>query len=228
MKRLKEGMMFFLTWLVACQSNAIKVDGSASSRGDASVFLSACGQQNPTAIALQKAVKTTDCEKAWLTLSTVTELSMNGAGLSDLSPIAGMINLEKIAAYGNGISDLSPLSKLSHLSELRLMKNQIVDIAPLQDLLQLTVLRLDGNQIVDISLLPKLQRLERLGLDSNQISDFRPLAELTEIQSMNTNFNPADPDKCPVEGPGPKQLYKHCKRVHKYQAEMQDAIDPKQ
>ena len=221
-------MIFFSTWLMACNSSGISLGGQVDSRGEASHFLSACQEQHATAVALQKAAKSTDCDQAWKKLSTVTELTMNNAGLSDLSPISGMINLEKIAAYGNGISDLSPLSKLSHLKELRLMKNQIVDISPLQDLLQLTVLRLDGNQIEDISLLPKLQRLENLGLDSNRISNFMPLAELTEIRSMNTNFNPADPDKCPVEGDGPKQLYKHCKRVHKYQAELQDAIDPKQ
>jgi len=221
-------MIFFSTFLMACQSSGIVLKGNASPRGDADIYVSACRQKNPTAVALQKATEASDCEKAWSRLSTITELSMNGAGLSDLSPISAMINLEKIAAYGNGISDLTPLSKLSRLSELRLMKNQIVDIAPLQELLQLTVLRLDGNQIEDISLLPKLQRLERLGLDSNLISDFRPLADLREIQSMNTNFNPADPEKCPLEGPGPKQLYKHCKRVHKYQAELQDAVDPKQ
>ena len=107
-------------------------------------------------------------------------------------------------------------------------QNKIVDITPLETLSQLKHIRLDGNQIVDIATLSKLRNLEKIGLDANRISDFRPLASLPYITDLNTNFNPVDLDKCPMEEGTAARLVKYCKRMIKNQVDIQDAIDPKQ
>ena len=108
------------------------------------------------------------------------------------------------------------------MEELYLVSNQISDINPLVHLRQLTVLRLDGNKVENIEILPKLKRLNRLGLDSNNIRDFMPISKLDDIQALNTNFNPVDVDKCPIEGPGPEKLHKYCKRMHKHHKKQEE------
>ena len=101
-------MLFFSTLLLACQSNGISFLGQAEPRGDASVFVEACEKQHATAVAFKAATKAATCADAWSVLSAVTEIRMNQVGLSDLSPLSGLVNLEKLAAYGNGIFRFVP------------------------------------------------------------------------------------------------------------------------
>jgi Leucine-rich repeat (LRR) protein len=207
---------------LACTQPAVKISGVVASAGDQTIFLTRCAENDPSALLLKNATEKTSCEEAWLRLSTIDSIDISHAEISDLSILSGMTNLKKISAYDNDITDLSPLITLERIEELYLVSNKISDIDPLLALRQLTVLRLDGNQVQNIEILPKLKRLNRLGLDNNKIRDFTPISKLDDIQSLNTNFNPVDVDKCPVEGPGPKQLYKYCKRMHKHQKKLQE------
>ena len=218
--------MFWLLFL-ACQSSGVRILGDAPPLGTGKAYVQACGEQHPTALALQKATGVQDCQASWKKLSRITQLDLTHGEISDLHPISSMENLQSLTAYGKSIEDLRPLSNLERLRELSLMVNSIEDIRPLSKLRQLRVLRLDGNRVSDISVLSKLYKLEKLSLDANQIQDFTPLAGLEAIQALNTNGNPVDPEKCPIEGDMPKQLRKYCKRMRKHQTSLQDALDPK-
>ena len=208
--------------LISCSQPAITISGDVPSAGDSSVFFTRCTNNDPHALLLKEATQKKSCEEAWARLSTIDSIDISHAEISDLTVLSGMTNLKKISAYDNGITDLSPIVTLDRIEELYLVSNKISDIEPLLALRQLTVLRLDGNKVQKIDILPKLKRLNRLGLDNNEIRDFRPISKLDDIQSLNTNFNPVDLDKCPIEGPGPKQLYKYCKRMHKHQKKLQE------
>ena len=200
----------------SCSHSSITMDGSVSSDGDGTIFLSRCAQNDRQALLLKEATQKQTCAEAWNILSTIESIDISHVAISDLSILSGMTNLKKISAYDNNISDLTPLTSLDRLEELYLVSNTIVDISPLLALRQLSVLRLDGNKVENIEILPKLKRLNRLGLDNNNISDFTPISKLDDIQSLNTNFNPVDIEKCPIDGPGPTQLHKYCKRMHKH------------
>ena len=208
--------------LLSCQQPIAVFSGNIPSAGNPSIFLELCAQSDPQALVLQQSTQKKSCEEAWGVLSTIDTLDISHVEISDLSILSGMTNLKSLSAYDNNITDVSPLVPLDRMEELYLVSNKISDISPLLALRQLSVLRLDGNQIESIDILPKLKRLNRLGLDGNQIRDFTPIGKLDDIQSLNTNFNPVDVEKCPVEGPGPKQLYKYCKRMHKHHKKLSE------
>ena len=203
--------------LFSCHDPVATFSGQVSSPSDGTIFLDRCAKSDSQAMILKRSTQKQSCEEAWGVLSTIDTLDVSHVDISDLSIFSGMTNLKSLSAYDNNITDVSPLAPLDRMEELYLVSNKIKDISPLLSLRQLSVLRLDGNQVENIEILPKLKRLNRLGLDGNQIRDFTPISKLDDIQSLNTNFNPVDIDKCPIEGPGPKQLYKYCKRMHKHQ-----------
>ncbi|MCL2014170.1 MAG: leucine-rich repeat domain-containing protein [Oscillospiraceae bacterium] len=112
--------------------------------------------------------------------------------ISDISPLAGLINLKNLGLGANRIIDISPLTGLvnAKLERLSLAYNQIADISPLAELVNLSkVLYLDGNQISDLSPLAGLTNLTLLGLNSNQISDISSLAELVNLKGLELNNN---------------------------------------
>lgn len=206
--------------LLSCYEPTATFSGNVPSAGDDRVFMERCEQSDPQVEILKRSVQKKSCAEAWQILSTIDTLDISHVDISDLTILSGMTNLKSLSAYDNNITDVSPLASLDRMEELYLVSNKIKDISPLLALRQLSVLRLDGNQVESIEILPKLKRLNRLGLDGNQIRDFTPISKLDDIQSLNTNFNPVDVDKCPIEGPGPKQLHKYCKRMHKHQKKL--------
>ncbi|MEC7984470.1 MAG: leucine-rich repeat domain-containing protein [Myxococcota bacterium] len=201
---------------LSCSKPTILIEGDAESSGDPTPFINACEAQDASALLLKDAVKQASCQGAWDIISKAERIDITNVDISTLDIFSGMTNLKIFTAYENGIEDISPLRQLDRMEELYLVSNRITDISPLIHLRQLQVLRLDGNQIKDISILPKLKRLNRIGLDSNQIEDFTPIAELDAVQALNTNYNPVDPKRCPIDAEKPKQLKKYCKRMHKH------------
>ena len=220
------GLVSFL----GCQSGEVELSGEAKTPGNPAKFIELCSKGDETAKAIMIATGAPDCSNAGKVLSQVSKIDFNRTELEvvKFDALESLSNVERLEAYGKGIVDLTPLSGLVRLERLYLMQNKIVDITSLESLSQLRHIRLDGNQIVDISTLSKLRNLEKIGLDANKIFDFRPLASLPYITDLNTNFNPVDLDKCPMEEGAAARLVKYCKRMIKNEVNLQDAIDPKQ
>ena len=84
-------------------------------------------------------------------LSELKRLHLNRIGLRDLSPVAGLTNLNQLNAADNQITDISPLRGLTNLQRLNLHENEIRDISPLEGLIKLQTVRLEANEIRDIS-----------------------------------------------------------------------------
>ena len=74
--------------------------------------------------------------------------------------------------YQNQISDLTPLAGLLNLTDLNLVGNQISDIRPLIALTQLKFLRFAGNPILDATSLQTLREN-----NPNLLSDAEPKIE---------------------------------------------------
>ena len=72
---------------------------------------------------------------------------------------------------GNRISDLSPLAGLADLELLSFKDTDIVDIGVLADLHQLTYLSLSGTSIVNPEPLAQLRKLKTLYLKETQLSE---------------------------------------------------------
>ncbi len=78
-------------------------------------------------------------------------LYLGNNAISNISPLAGLTNLESLYLGDNGISDLSPLTKLTKLRRLALNNNSISDLSPLVGLTNLRWMRLASNNISDLS-----------------------------------------------------------------------------
>lgn len=111
-------------------------------------------------------------------------------GVKSLKGLEHAKNLTWFSFAGNDVTDLSPLAGLTQLELLYGWSNkQLVDISPLAELTQLRVLNLGACHIQDISVLANLTQLEELTLYHNEIADIRPLENLTELTFLRINSN---------------------------------------
>ncbi|MBN2588592.1 MAG: leucine-rich repeat domain-containing protein, partial [Sedimentisphaerales bacterium] len=118
----------------------------------------------------------------------VLELGINQ--ISDISPLKELINLEWLWLNDNQISDISSVAGLKNLQALGLdNNNNINDISPVEGLTNLHGLFIGGNNISDISPLSSLINLDSIGLSVNQIIDISPVAGLTNLQHLFLGAN---------------------------------------
>ena len=113
----------------------------------------------------------------------------NSNSVSDLSPLAGLTQLEGLNLRQNAVKDISALAGLTHLTHLSVEENRVSDVSALIRLTNLVDLWLDGNQISDISPLGGLTQVTRLGIGVNNISDISALAGLTNLTFMRMGGN---------------------------------------
>ena len=114
-----------------------------------------------------------------------------GNQISDLSPIAGLVELRDLRLDENPISDLSPLKNLKNLTHLVCRDTPVSDLSPLAGLINLRLIFLNANpNISDLSPLSGLINLEVLHLTDNKVSDLSPLAELINLEGLLSWGNP--------------------------------------
>jgi len=131
-------------------------------------------------------------------LANLEDLDLAWNEISDISPLAGLGNLEYLDLDENEISDISPLAGLANLEDLDLSWNEISDISPLAGLANLTWLRLDENQIAEIAALSQMRNLRMLCLHGNPLNRaayclYLPLIG-TNNRSLEDLFYDSDPD----------------------------------
>ena len=120
--------------------------------------------------------------------------------IEDLSPLSGLFGLETLHLKNNKIVDLSPLSGLIELDWLFLSNNKIADVLPLKGMGGLTGLTLSNNEIEDLSPLSGLTRwLSSLYIDNNQIADVSSLSGLTALVALSIQDNDIT-DLSPLKG----------------------------
>ena len=123
--------------------------------------------------------------------SSLTSLSCNSMGITDVTGISEFPNLIMLHIYDNNIADLTPLASLLNLTDLRLggAYNNLGDIAPLSALTNLTILALSKVYVSDITPLSTLVKLQHLYLSSNQITDISALSEMTSLIELSIGNN---------------------------------------
>lgn len=111
------------------------------------------------------------------------------AGIRDLAPLAGLVNLGELNLAGNGLADLSPLANLAKLEYLDLFDNAVDDLAPLAGLTKLQILSLASNAVANLAPLAGLTDLFSLDLTGNLVTDADPLAGLGNLFLLNLTDN---------------------------------------
>ena len=121
--------------------------------------------------------------------------------LTDIGPLASLVNLTDLHVEGNDISDLSPLSGLTKLEELHFFRNEIEDVSPITGLINLEEIALGENPISDLApfATASLDNLERLYMWSCEIEDLSPLSGLTSLKLLHLYEN-AVVDVSPLAG----------------------------
>ncbi len=121
-------------------------------------------------------------------LINLDRLSLVENGISDITPLAGLTKLRVLHLSRNPITDLRPLANLTQLVELHFWHFPAnptnLDLRPLTNLINLEVLSLAGNGITDITPLVGLKKLRELHIANNHIEDFSLLAELTNLEKL--------------------------------------------
>ena len=109
----------------------------------------------------------------------------------DISPIAGLINLEVLSLENNGISDIRPLAGLKKLQFLALTHNQIEDFSPLAGLTNLRTLWIKNNPGTDFSPLASLN-LTDFQHDADVNND--GVVNIQDLVIVANAFGKAEPD----------------------------------
>ena len=145
-------------------------------------LLAAVGQCELTYLSLKGAPITDLGPLAGLT--GLQSLGLIGTSVSDLSPLAGLTGLQTLVLTGASVSDLSPLAGLTGLQWLYMGNTSVSDLSPLAGLTGLQTLDLTGASVSDLSPLAGLTGLRTLDLDDTSVSDLSPLAGLTGLKTL--------------------------------------------
>ena len=103
---------------------------------------------------------------------------------SDLAPIAGLINLERLHFGFNNVSDLTPIAGLINLERLNVGVSKVSDLTPIARLINLEWFHIDGHYLSDLTPIAGLINLKRVGSWGNPISDLSPLTGLTKLEEI--------------------------------------------
>ncbi len=143
--------------------------------------------------ALKKCVTSSDNTYAF----EVKTLICNSVGITDLSGIENLVELNHLELYNNQIESIDELAHLEKLNYLQLNISdndastdaKIADIIPLSYLTELTYLSMRNHAIVNISPLSSLSKLATLKLKGNNINDINPLASLSKLTFLDLESN---------------------------------------
>ena len=119
--------------------------------------------------------------------TNVTWLHLIDNQISDLSPIAGLIELREIWARGNVLSDISPVRGLINLTHLEFPGSPISDLSSVKGLTNLIYLNCNNTLVSDLSPISGLVNLEWLLMHHTNVSDMSPISGLINLKVIYFN-----------------------------------------
>ncbi|MYG06200.1 hypothetical protein F4167_06220 [Candidatus Poribacteria bacterium] len=133
-----------------------------------------------------------------------------GNGISDLTPISGLTQLESlgIGGIGNYVSDLSPIANLTNIKHLDLGGSPISDLSPISNFTQLETISFDDSvPLTDISVLADMENLRAVFMWGPRFKDMSPLVNLPNIVTMSLCGNDISEIPSLKNAPKLKKLY---------------------
>ena len=152
-------------------------------------------------VANESGSVTSSLAKLSVKLIVDPELEKAMACALDLPPgqfgIVDLASLTNLSVRGRGITNLTGLEFATNLAALVLSENRISDLTSLRGLSRLTSLQLEGNRaaVTTLDPLAGLTKLTCLTLGQVYVESYAPLAGLTNLTSLSVSQgNVADPD----------------------------------
>lgn len=122
-------------------------------------------------------------------LTGLTELTLEGCGISSIASLSTLTELTILNLNNNAIRNISAISSLTKVDQLNLQRNVVVDVSPLASCVFLKKLNLSYNTIEDITSLFTLSLLTQLDISHNQIADVTAISKLTDLTELYANNN---------------------------------------
>ena len=123
--------------------------------------------------------------------TALEELDLSGKNLTDadLTDLSQMSSLKFLDLRDNPITDLSPIAGLTELEEFAVTCDQIGDLSPLSGLVNLEILRLAGDEsgvgkFTDLTPLLGLTNLRTLHLPANGPTSLDGLEDMTQLTDL--------------------------------------------
>ena len=129
----------------------------------------------------------------------VTYVSLCDEQITDLGPLANLIELRILDLGGTQPSDLWPLAKMKQMQVLNLSQIQVSDLSPLSGMRKMRRLSLNNTPVSDLSPLSDLTELRQLEANFTQVSDLTPLSGMPELQQLCLYGTPIT-DLMPLRG----------------------------
>ena len=143
-------------------------------------------------------------------LTQLESLDFGGVftNVSDLSPIANLTNLKHLGLGGAKISDLSPIANLTNIKHLHLGGNPITDLSPIANFTLLETITFDDSvPLTDISVLADMESLIRVHMWGPRFRDMSPLVNLPNIEILDLCGNDISEIPSLKNVPKLKELY---------------------
>lgn len=138
---------------------------------------------------LDNCALTTDLLRVICSCSSLTTLRMSDCGLSNITPLEGMVHLRVLDLSDNSINNLVPLSSLTNLEELYLQENALTSVSALSGLTGLIKLDLSRNSLKSISPIGACTALEELNVAYNQLSEIDAVGNMTLLKKLDASNN---------------------------------------
>ena len=122
-------------------------------------------------------------------LIDLRRLHLNDNPISDLSPLKGLTNLTHLEFDYGGIDDLSPIAGLINLERLYFHRGGPLDLSFLAGLINLKTIFSWGHALSGLSALAELTKLEKIDICGGELSDLTSLAGLTGLKTLNLRSN---------------------------------------
>lgn len=124
-------------------------------------------------------------------MSDLTSLTITDTPVSaeELSIIAQLTKLERLALNGCSLSTISPLASLNNLLSLDVGNNTIRNLDPIASLKKLEVLHIPRNAVNTLSALSANKALLIVDVSYNSLSDLSPLYGLSKLQHLDAKYN---------------------------------------
>ena len=130
----------------------------------------------------------------------LTRINMSHNQVTDISPVAGLIQLRELWVTDNLVSDISPVRGLTNLTHLGVSEcPNLSDISPVRNLTNLTRLDLVSTQVSDISPVRNLTSLVHLDFRHSLVSDISAVRRLIDLVHLDFGDAPVS-DLSPVAG----------------------------
>lgn len=122
-------------------------------------------------------------------LPLLETLRLSGCGLTNIAPLAALVDLSELDLSNNSISDINALSGMKYLRLLDLRSNAVSSLESLKHAAKLQRLDISENNIPSLAPLSDCSQLEKLVADDNHISDIGVVAKMPKLAAFSASHN---------------------------------------